>query len=1010
MLLFTLASYLTQRPCFGEVQFAIPATETPVIVSAETASRSKEGAYEVWMLSGSCQVRQSRLTAVGHNAVMWIDQTPSAQNLPRKIFLYLEGNVSVSHVPKSAESITDGSNSTLKAQHWTTRLYTSEPVQLTANLIPSSARMQSTFYTRALQRSFHVNARPVKPAQFIQGGAPGPTTLPATSRVREIQVFPRYTVRPQIDSFVEPNTNERVVVYDRGVRLIVRGLDTANEKLQESNSLKTIELSADRVVVWTNEDFLTTPGSMTQDESVPLEIYMEGNLVFREGDRIIRAQRMYYNLLAKSGIILDADARTPTPDLYKGFVRLKADVLQQLDQNTFQAYGASLTTSQLGVPQYWLQSDNIFFRHEQKPKVDPVTGAPVLNQFSEPVNENELLAVSRNNFVYMFGMPVFYWPRISTNLTESFYYIKNARIGNDSVFGAQIRTDWNLYQLLGYEEPLENTEWDLSLDYLSERGFGVGTTFMYDRPMLFKHAGPTHGFIDAWTISDSGIDNLGRGRRLLTPEDSFRGHVRAQHQQQFQNGFRFNYEVGLISDRNFLEQYYEEEWDQEKDQLTGFEIKRLLENQSFSMTVDLRVNDFFTQTEGPRLDHFLLGGSPWGQRLTYFEHTHIGYPRLEVASRSTNPADPTDPLPWEMVAGLPYDDREGVRFATRHEIDLPLQLGAVKLVPFVAGEIAYWEEDRFGTDVTRLLGQGGIRASLPISKTNPYVCNELLNVRGLSHKVIFESELLLAEADKDASIFPLYDPLQDDAIEAFQRRFIRLDNGGILPTQFDDRFYSIRSGIQNWVAAPTTEMADDLLSLRMGARQRWQTKRGLPGQERVIDWIVLDIHGTLFPKAERDNYQESLGLLDYNFRWHVGDRFTLLSDGFADLFNHGLVKVTFGGIITRPGRGSVYLGLRSLDGPFDTKAVVTAIDYQMSHKWVAQIGSSYDFGDAGNIGQRIHLLRIGESFLVGVGVNVDVSRGNIGADLTLEPRILARSRRSRVGGRQILPVGTRGLE
>ena len=122
------------------------------------------------------------------------------------------------------------------------------------------------------------------------------------------------------------------------------------------------------------------------------------------------------------------------------------------------------------------------------------------------------------------------------------------------------------------------------------------------------------------------------------------------------------------------------------------------------------------------------------------------------------------------------------------------------------------------------------------------------------------------------------------------------------------------------------------------------------------------------------------------------------------------MKITFGGFLTRPGRGSVYLGLRSLDGPVNTKAVVTSIDYRMSHKWAAQIGSSYDFGDAGNIGQKIHLLRIGESFLVGMGINVDVSRGNVGVGLTLEPRILARSRASRVGGQRIPPVGVAGLE
>ena len=216
--------------------------------------------------------------------------------------------------------------------------------------------------------------------------------------------------------------------------------------------------------------------------------------------------------------------------------------------------------------------------------------------------------------------------------------------------------------------------------------------------------------------------------------------------------------------------------------------------------------------------------------------------------------------------------------------------------------------------------------------------------------------------------------------------------------------------MQRWVESPTTEIADDLTMLRTGVRQRWQTKRGIPGQQKVVDWITLDVHGTLFPHSNRDNFGEPIGLVNYDFRWHVGDRVTLLSDGFADFFGDGLRKVTLGGFITRPGRGSFYVGVRSLDGPIDSNLLATSVNYRMSHKWVATAGAAVDLGDAGNIGQQIQFTRIGESFLVGIGINVDVSRANVGAQFTIEPRILARSRAARVGGQPIPAVGTRGLE
>ena len=96
-------------------------------------------------------------------------------------------------------------------------------------------------------------------------------------------------MKPQIESYVSENTGERVVVYDRGIRIIISDIRGLPGTARQWNSLETVELAADRVVVWTKEQFLTTLGNMKQPENIPLEIYMEGNLVFREGERVIRA-------------------------------------------------------------------------------------------------------------------------------------------------------------------------------------------------------------------------------------------------------------------------------------------------------------------------------------------------------------------------------------------------------------------------------------------------------------------------------------------------------------------------------------------------------------------------------------------------------------------------------------------------------------------------------------------------------------------------------------------------
>jgi len=200
------------------------------------------------------------------------------------------------------------------------------------------------------------------------------------------------------------------------------------------------------------------------------------------------------------------------------------------------------------------------------------------------------------------------------------------------------------------------------------------------------------------------------------------------------------------------------------------------------------------------------------------------------------------------------------------------------------------------------------------------------------------------------------------------------------------------------------------MEFRLGVNNRWQTKRGIAGQERIIDWIVVDVNAVLFPNSSRDNFGAALGLVDYGFRWHVGDRLTLLSDGFYDGFDQGLRQVTAGAIISRPEHGSFYMGFRSTEGPITSQILTGTVSYRMSEKWIGTLGATYDFSNAGVFGQQFAVTRIGESFLIKVAVNYDASRDNLGATIGIEPRFLPSNRLGRVGGVSVPPAGALGLE
>lgn len=1019
-----LLSAFFAQSALAQIEPPIADQRATIHVTAEEANQWTQGAYEVWHLRGGVEIQQANALAKAREAVLWIDRAEQQSGLPDKVIAYLEEDVSVEYQHgKSPHAVTRRAAQTVVDKTWFGRFYTTAGIEMHLPAVGGEPEVKPALFQRGLNAREPGRSGGVQPAQFTAGGftplpsggqpalpvVPGHPGAAATNTApgsRRVTIVPRGGGRYDIATQQGDIPNEQIITVDKGVRVVVEG----------AGQLGKVDIETDRIVIWTSGlEGSQGTGQSVQSEDRPLEFYLEGNIVFRQGDRVIYADRMYYNVPAKNGVILGAEALTPVAD-YQGIIRLKADVLQQIDEQNFMAYNAAFTSSRMGVPTYWVQSDNISFQDMQRALADPATGDVVIDTVTgEPALEHDMLATSRNNFGYLGGYPVLYWPVLASTLNRPTFYLDRLTYRSDRVFGQQLLADWDLYELLGIRRAPRGTKLTLSSDYLSERGWGVGLNFRYGRQDFFGYSTPVRGFIDAWGIQDTGLDNLGRNRRAVPLDQALRGRLLAQHRQILPHGLQLSAEVGYISDHNFLEQYYEREWDQLKDQTTGIELKQFLDNTSWGIASDVRLNDFFTQTEWlPRLDVQTFGQSLFDGRLLWHQHSQVGYGKFKVASPPANAVEAPlyNLLAWETDATGAAANREGLRAGTRQELDLPFNVGPVKIVPYVLGDATYWGEDLAGNDLTRVYGQAGLRTSLPLWAANPDIQSTLFNLNGLAHKVTLESEFLYADANKNINQLPLYDQLDDDSQEHFRRFFLAETFIGApsIPLKYDERFYALRTGMQSNVMAASNEIADDLMSFRMGLRQRLQTKRGLPGQERTIDWMVLDIQGTYFPKAARDNFNADVGLLNYDYRWHVGDRFTILSDGFADVFSGGLRTVSVGGILTRPEYGNIYVGYRSIDGPVTSSVLSAALTYRMTEKWIATGGASFDFGPTGNIGQQVSFTRVGEAMLVRLGFNVDASRGNFGAVFAIEPRFLPGSRLGMVGGVPIPPAGAMGLE
>ena len=228
-----------------------------------------------------------------------------------------------------------------------------------------------------------------------------------------------------------------------------------------------------------------------------------------------------------------------------------------------------------------------------------------------------------------------------------------------------------------------------------------------------------------------------------------------------------------------------------------------------------------------------------------------------------------------------------------------------------------------------------------------------------------------------------------------------------IPKLFDERYYAIRTGMGSWVTSPSPGVVHDLVFVRLGMRNRWQTKRGPADDERIVDWVTIDMTSRCSPRRSRTSASSPACWTTTP----VADRRPAgpLSSGIFDFFENGQRLVTLGAFLDRPPKGGFYAGVHILDGPVSSTILTSSYTYRMSPKWVFAYGASMDIHDSHNVGQMLTMTRVGESFLVSAGFNFNASQGNWGAGISIEPRFLPKTRLGQAGG--AIPVaGAYGIE
>jgi hypothetical protein len=918
----------------------------------------------VMLLRGDCRVTQGRRTLTSNEMVIWGKQDETHPDAD--LVVYMEGEATLTEPGLQRQE----PNQIVQLSTKAGVKMGLEPAELTGANDP--------VYVRGLQQRnalLHVSVAKTRLVAQSGPSLPSPNggmPQPGLPR-RHLTINPRYIAQePAINGSLYEGVTpaEYVITITRGVNIVV---DNVPLEVNGQIILSRLDLTADRAVIWTDGNAVNSPSNFEVNENTPLQIYLEGSIVVLQGQNVATATHAFYDINNKRGLFLNAEVRTFIPDL-DGPLRLRADSIRQLSENNFHAKNAFVTTSTFGRPGYRLESNDIYLEERFDPsRVDPATGGPVA---AEP-----WITAIGNRF-YIEEVPILPLPPISTTARNIEAPFQKFEVGYSGMFGAMIQTGFDLNTLFGLNLP-DGVNLSGGFNYFSKRGPGASLNSTYDTFGDFLGL-PTRysGLANFDYINDHGDDRLGYGRRNLNVPNDNRGRALWRNRMDFSPDTWLTAELGYLSDRNYLEQYYESSWDRDKDYETGLFLNHQQDNVEINGVVRDRINSFSDQTNWlPRFDLSVLGEPLLGSLLSWSSRSSVGYGQIKTAQAPSDPTDPFQPLNYLQNAS-------GLVAMTRHELDMPFMLGPVNVTPYVLGEAAAWQEDNNGNDLGRLYGSAGVRAKLQFFKALPDFYDPVFGLNGLAHKMQFDVDYYIAKSSQSLSNVPQYNEFDDDAQERFQERYVPIEFGGVLPAQFDPRYYAVRSGAGRDVTDPYFELVDDMHVVRLGWRNRWQTKDGPPDRQRIRDWMTLDLEASIFPNANRDNFGETFGLLTGRYAWHVGQRTSILANAIADTFEDGQRIWNVGLLTQRGARGSFYFGVRQVDvGPISSRLLTGSYSYKMSPKWVSTVAAAYDVAEHRDRGESLTITRIGEYMLLHLGVGFDVSRNNVGVGISLEPRL-----------------------
>jgi lipopolysaccharide assembly outer membrane protein LptD (OstA) len=954
------------------------APSSKLIITANSASTWNDGKADIIQSEGAVTIDLDNTQLSADQAVVWLTRVPNSLVERYRVEIALLGNA---RLRQPAENVTRSGP----------RLFVTAtvegPVRLVVDDRIGQDRSSTPLYVAASRiraGGGEVQTGPanvVRPAPGAEGEQPG-----RPSEETGLIVSPG---KAGAVHFHAPGNIETPPTSDDTLALAMAGGVTLTQTRANGDF---ITLQADHVVLFTNVKSSETR-EIANFASVGDKVtgaYLEGDVridytptLQTSPEQRLTAERVYYDFQGNRAILTDAVLHTNEPTT-KVPVTVRAEKMRQLTAGEYRGEKVELSTSSFATPSFSVRTDKVYVRQSYEPDVN-AGGARV----------GHADFVADDNTMRFFGVPIFYLPHITGTVDEQPFPLRTLEISDTKRFGFGVASEFGLFESLGKERP-KGLDISFLADFFSKRGPATGVNAKYDGTLVGQDTpGITNfsGDFKSFIITDHGTDQLGGDRQDVEPDPAIRGRFQWEHQQFFPDHWQAQLRLGYTSDPTFLEEYYPDDFFESLPHNAEAYFKRQEDSEAITLLFTADTTQWVTTSDQqqenfdieklPELGYRRIGDSLADDSLTFFSQNTADRLRFALSHKSlvedqgfgTASGVPTVGGPGidpPFYAGLPSQGYTGTqskavyRGDTRQEIDYPIQVGQIKIVPFVVGRLTGYSDSPAENAKGRAMAEAGVRMTTAFWKVDDSVHSDMFDLYRMRHVIEPEINLFTSAASTDRSNLFIYDE----------------DVDGV----------------------------SDFSAIQLALHQRFQTKRGGPGRERSVDFFTLNVEGNIFANQPKDggtgfgpngtefSSTKFRGLyfpsapetsiprdsINADATWRISDTTAVLSDMQYNVDKGKLATGSIGMAVSRDERLSYFLGLRYVE-VLNTDVASFALNYEISQKYSLNFAQSYDFGESKDTTTSITLVRKFDAFFVEATVYHDDSTGESGFRFNLLP-------------------------